>query len=364
MFNKVTVTEKNRGLLFRNGRLEKILGPGRHFAGGSRTVELHDVKKEILSSFATPEALAAAFPGELVEVRVADGHLALHSLNGVFAGVLEPGLHVFFREGGEHAFQDVDTADCEVSDDVDRNVFLTMDRTFFTRILVNEYQRARLYVDGKFERLLEPGTYYFWNNGRDVDWEPEDIRLQQMEVNGQEMLTADKVTLRVNFVFSYRVTDFVQVASGADDYREQLRTAAQLALRAYVGRWKLDEILDNKDKLSECVRQTLAEKAPSLFVEITDAGVQDVILPGEIRDIMNTVLIAEKQAQANVITRREEVASTRSLLNTAKLMDENQTLYRLKEMEFMERICDNVGSITLNGSGDILEQLSKLMNRK
>ena len=97
-------------------------------------------------------------------------------------------------------------------------------------------------------------------------------------------------------------------------------------------------------------------------MEIEDGGVKDIILPGEIRDIMNTVLTAEKQAQANVIARREEVASTRSLLNTAKLMDENQTLYRLKELETMERICANVGSINLSGCGDILAQLEKLLH--
>ena len=83
---------------------------------------------------------------------------------------------------------------------------------------------------------------------------------------------------------------------------------------------------------------------------------------GEIRDIMNTVLIAEKRAQANVITRREEVASTRSLLNTAKLMEENPTLYRLKELEHIERICENVGNINLNGNGDVLSQLMGLMH--
>ena len=77
---------------------------------------------------------------------------------------------------------------------------------------------------------------------------------------------------------------------------------------------------------------------------------------------MNTVLIAEKRAQANVITRREEVASTRSLLNTAKLMDENQTLYKLKEMEFVERICENVGNISLNGNGNVLTQLTDILN--
>ena len=95
-------------------------------------------------------------------------------------------------------------------------------------------------------------------------------------------------------------------------------------------------------------------------VEILNTGIKDIILPGEIRDIMNTVLVAEKKAQANVITRREEVASTRSLLNTAKLMEENKVLYRLKELEYLERICDRVGSISLSGAGSVLEQLAAL----
>lgn len=95
-------------------------------------------------------------------------------------------------------------------------------------------------------------------------------------------------------------------------------------------------------------------------MEIVNAGIKDIILPGEIREIMNTVLVAEKKAQANVIMRREEVASTRSLLNTAKLMEENRTLMRLKEMEYLEKICDKVGSITLNGGKSVLDQLSEL----
>ena len=76
---------------------------------------------------------------------------------------------------------------------------------------------------------------------------------------------------------------------------------------------------------------------------------------------MNTVLVAEKKAQANVITRREEVASTRSLLNTAKLMEDNKTLYKLKELEYLERICDKVGEISVSGNGSLIEQLGKLV---
>jgi regulator of protease activity HflC (stomatin/prohibitin superfamily) len=145
------------------------------------------------------------------------------------------------------------------------------------------------------------------------------------------------------------------------NYTYQLYTLAQLALREYVGSHRLDEILENKQEMSEFVFARLREKQNSFFVEFSDADVKDIILPGEIRNIMNTVLVAEKRAQANVITRREEVASTRSLLNTAKLMEENATLYKLKELEYLERICENVGNINLNAGGDVLTQLANAL---
>lgn len=79
---------------------------------------------------------------------------------------------------------------------------------------------------------------------------------------------------------------------------------------------------------------------------------------------MNSVLVAEKTAQANVIAHREEVASTRSLLNTAKLMEENSTLFKLKELEYLERICDKVGDISVNGNAGMVEELGKLMGMR
>ena len=136
-------------------------------------------------------------------------------------------------------------------------------------------------------------------------------------------------------------------------------------LRLHInGKHKLDEILENKEEMSAFVLETLKVKEKELFVSIKDAGVKDIILPGEIRAIMNKVIEAEKRAQANVITRREEVASTRSLLNTAKLMDENKTLYKLKELEYAERIFENVGNITISGNGDILSQLAEIIGGK
>ena len=116
-------------------------------------------------------------------------------------------------------------------------------------------------------------------------------------------------------------------------------------------------------KISKDILSYLKSYESKYFVSFEDAGIKDIILPGEIKDILNTVLIAEKQAQANVITRREETASTRSLLNTAKLMEENDVLYRLKELEMLERIFDKVGNINVDG-GNFIESLENIVGTR
>jgi len=275
--------------------------------------------------------------------------------------VLTHGKYAFWAVTDRHDYQLADISTPEVTDDVPQYIFQMLPAAFYTKIEVAQYQKARLYFDRRLVRILDAGTYYFWKTSIRTDADLVDTRLTQMEITGQEIMTQDKVSLRINFVCNYRITDCVKILTEIDDYEEQLHVAAQLALRDFVGRQRLDDILASKDEMSKYVFERLRAKQSELFVEITDAGVKDIILPGEIRDIMNTVLTAEKRAQANVITRREEVASTRSLLNTARLMDENKTLYKLKELEHIEHICENVGSINLNGNSDVLSQLMSLM---
>ena len=84
------------------------------------------------------------------------------------------------------------------------------------------------------------------------------------------------------------------------------------------------------------------------------------MLHHDMKDIMNQVLVAQKKAQANIITRREETASTRSLLNTAKLMENNEMLFKLKEMEYVEKIADKIGEITATGNGNVIQQLKEI----
>ena len=241
-----------------------------------------------------------------------------------------------------------------------------MPAKYYKKIVVKDGETGLLYFDNQFERQLETGTYFFWNYGRETSCKIFNLKLQQLEISGQEILTADKVGVRLNVICTYRITDPGKLVKLVENVGVQLYTHAQLILREYVGRYRLDELLEQKEEIGRYVLEEMRKKQEDYCVEIVSAGIKDIILPGEIREIMNTVLLAEKRAQANVITRREEVASTRSLLNTAKLMDENQTLFKLKEMEYLERICDKVGTISLNGGKGVMEQLAELvgMERK
>jgi len=363
---RIIINENQKGLLFKNGKFQGVLDAGKYFIRSGKSIEPLNLKDEIQSKYCSLELLlknkAVASSASVVEV--GDMQVALHFVNGQFDALLCTGKHAFWSAVDKHVYKVIDISETMVSDDVPEYVFAKIPGYYYKKVEVSEYQKAIVYFNRRLFKVLDAGTYYFWNNGVKVDVDYIDTRLIQLNVSGQELLTLDKVTIRVSFVCNYRITDCVKLVTEVCDYTEQLHVAVQLSLREYVGKMKLDDILENKTEMSDFVFKSLKEKEKDLYIEITDAGVKDIILPGEIRDIMNTVLIAEKRAQANVITRREEVASTRSLLNTAKLMDENQTLYKLKELEFIERICENVGNISISGSGDALSQLAGLLGGK
>lgn len=361
---KQIINENERGLLFKKGLFVKMLMPGcvQYFDKSKeiKIVSLNDefvVENYDLSVFMNDKQLTS----EIEVIDVKDETLVLHYVNDCFVGCLTRGRRAFWNVFDKHTFKVVDISNVEVAEDFPKYLFTKISKQLYTKIEVASYQKALLFIDKKLDRVLESGTYYFWNNQTEVAAQFVDTRLQQMELCGQEMLTQDKVTLRINFVCRYIVTDAVKLCTEIADFNNQMYVVFQQILREFVGKYRLDEILENKEQMSEYVYTAIKKKEDEFFISIKDAGLKDIILPGEIRDIMNTVLIAEKRAQANVITRREEVASTRSLLNTAKLMDENRTLYKLKELEYLEKICENVGTITVNGGSGLLMELRNLM---
>lgn len=366
---KVIINSNQKGLLFKNGILQEFLGAGKYRTGGSKMIEVLPLDEEICSKNATVAQILTKVVDRYkaddlaAEVTVKNGEVALHYVDGVFAGALTAGRHAFWNEAGKHEFTIYSTADPKITD-IPAAIAAQLGAGFVIDVNIPPEYKGVVYYNGSAAEYLDAGRYFYWNGAVKITTQIYNMRVQQLDINGQEILTKDRVGVRVNFTASWRVTDYRKANETYSSISQSLYTAAQLALRDYLGGKTMDEMLADRENIGSELLAELKKRTSDMYIEILSAGIKDVILPGEISTIMNSVLAAEKRAQANVIMRREEVASTRSLLNTAKLMDENATLRRLKELEYIEKICENVGEITVDARSSLLTQLAGIVGGK
>jgi regulator of protease activity HflC (stomatin/prohibitin superfamily) len=216
-------------------------------------------------------------------------------------------------------------------------------------------------VDGALVRELAPGLHAFWKFNRTIAVVLVDLRVRALDIGGQEILTKDKVSLRINLTANYQFTDALKAAKAAKDPLDFLYKELQFGLRAAVGTRTLDALLEEKGAVDQEVFADVRDKFAEIGIEVRGIGVKDIILPGDMKEILGKVVEAEKVAQANVIRRREETNATRSLLNTAKVMEDNPVALRLKELETLEKVTEKVGNISVYGGLDgVLDQLVRI----
>jgi hypothetical protein len=350
------------GLVFKNGDYKEVVTEGAYWLFPNEDMYLYDMTKPFHPSVDLSILLKdARLASMLTIVELRDNEIALQYENGNFKHVLSPGRYAFWKGVTDYSFVKADLSKIDITENIDLESMKRKELVPYLRVAkVESFEKGILFVDNKMSRILEAGEYYFWKNAKEVSVSKVDLRQLQMEVSGQEILTKDKASLRVNFFTQYKVVDIIKALVDNRDYEKQLYILMQLALREFIGMLSLDELLEKKESISAYVLATLKDKAYNLGVEVRDCGVRDIILPGEVKEIMNQVLVAQKKAEANVIMRREETASTRSLLNTAKLMEENSMLFKLKEMEYVEKIADKINSISLSGGNQIIDQLKEI----
>lgn len=362
MIKTIKIEAYQVGLLFENRKLIKVLEEGLHWTFGNKNVLIYDMNAIFHAPFELNILLQNEVLASMLEVvEVADNEIVLHFVNGNFKGTLTPGRHPFWKGIVKNEFKKADLSKIEITENIPVNLLEHNQLKYFVRkFIVASNDKALLFVNGTFVKELKSGTHYFWNNSITIEVKTIDVRQQQVEISGQELLTKDKAGLRINFFVRYQVVNIMKALVDNKDFEKQLYVAMQLALRAFVGGLTLDELLAKKDTIAEAILTEVTTKIEDLGLKISDAGIRDVILPGDMKEIMNQVLVAEKKAQANSIMRREETASTRSLLNTAKLMEENEMLWKLKEMEYVEKIADKIGEITISGSGNVIGQLKEI----
>lgn len=367
LWKRFVVTQTQRALLLREGNFERVLEPGVHRVidpFGRYAVQSWNVQAPYFDH-PLAETLRRDYPA-VVEAHfhvmdTSEDQVGLRFENGMLVEILPPGVRRLYWQGpAEVRFEQIELAEgAQLPEGIARHLNQSNLRgrgiTGLAGVLtvqVPAWHVGVLKLDGKIERLLQPGFAAFWRFNREVSVEVVDTRLQTVEVSGQEILTRDKVGLRVNLAATWRFADVLAAFAATAKPMEHLYRELQFGLRAAVGTRTLDELLENKQVIDEVVSQHLAAKLAGQGIEVHSVGVRDIVLPGEMKTILAQVVEAEKTAQANVIRRREETAATRSLLNTAKVMEENPTALRLKELETLERVAERIDRISVFGGLD------------
>jgi len=368
MFKTVFIKKNERGLLMVRGDFVRVLESGEH------RLSLNPFKQQTV----TVVAADSEFTDETLlnylqknETALVSRYLHVFELNDQEAGllyannklveILAPGTRRAYWKG------DIDfaleKADISQGYEVDKQLTQRIKQSWLKgrelkgsegllSVMIPAYHVGVLKIDGKVVRLMTAATEVFWGFNRDIAVETVDTRLQNQEVSGQEILTKDKVALRISLIATWQYSDVLKAFEKLNKPAEHLYRELQFALREAIGERTLDALLENKQSLNKLLLDAVQDKLASFGIDVTSVGLRDIILPGEMKTILAQVVEAQKAAEANVIKRREETNATRSLLNTAKVMEENATALRLKELETLERVAERIDKISVFGGLD------------
>jgi len=191
-------------------------------------------------------------------------------------------------------------------------------------LIIKDTHRGLWYEDGKLLRILEAGRYEIpqpsvlpFLRRPKVEVILVDIRERELTIKGQEILTSDKVAIRVSILVQFRVVDPKAAIHVVANYEERLYSDVQLAARRSLASMSLDEILTNRNRLSEDILRDVKESAHGYGVAIVRADVKDLVFPGNLQEIMNRVLAAERMSQVQLVEARSR-AETQKLDAQAK----------------------------------------------
>lgn len=376
LYIKYVVRKFERALLYKDGDFHAFLAPGTYrylTLNTAYTLERYDITKpefnhRLCDFLMGSEAKLVSEVFDVVETGA--NEVALVYINDQVSAVIGPAARKMYFKG--FVKFKVELYDLNVGLAVDKRIARLLvsgvsgavkqiARNAVVGRIVPEGHVGLLYVDGEIAASLSAGLHAYFNVDRSVCIDLVDMREKTLEVQGQEILTRDKVALRINLSATYQYKDAALAIRKLKDPMDHLYKEIQFGLRAAVGTRTLDALLEDKTSIDSQVAQSLGSRFSDVGISVKSVGVKDIILPGDMKVLLAKVVEADKVAQANVIRRREETNATRSLLNTAKVMENNTVALRLKELETLERVTEKVGTLSVYGGLDaVMDGLVRL----
>ena len=198
-------------------------------------------------------------------------------------------------------------------------------------ITVMDWQRCLLFTDGRFTQVLPPGRHSYRKSR--VTLHTLDVRPRSTVIPGQELLSADGVTLRISALAVWRIEDPLAFFTASANAEQMLYAAVQIAIRDAVAAISFDDAISDRARLSAGLVEATTAQLTGLGIELTSVVVKDLMLPGELRRAATETVVAREQGRAELERARGEAASLRTLANVARLLEEHPTLLHLRTIQ-------------------------------
>ena len=367
MFYTKKIRPHERGFLFRDGDLIAVLEPGRVWRWDPFAKERIDIVST-RNAWLTHKDIdlivrSGLLRNDAIVLDMVDHERALVWIDGRFDRIAGPGRHILWRVDHEIRVEIADVRKTRL-DHSDLTAIIASDgaTTMLHVVPVAAGRAAVVFTDGALTGVFGPGTYAFWRAAGVVRVFDVDVKEQALDISGQEIMTADKVTLRMNALVTFRINDPLKSVTSVDDATQALYRAAQLALREIVGARELDALLTSRDAVARELEEAARTRMSLFGITIVSAGIRDVILPGDMKELMNKVTEAKKAAEAALVTRREETAAMRMQANTAKILESSPTLMKLRELEVLEKVAGKANlTVVVGDGGSLSDRVVKLL---
>lgn len=196
---------------------------------------------------------------------------------------------------------------------------------------INQYQRGVKFTFGKFTSVMEPGWRIVWPIIQ--GYQKVDIRTKAVDVPDQNAITRDNVTVKVNAVIYYKVSDAEKAIIEVESFQYAISQYAQTTMRNIVGEVTLDELLSSRDKIAERIREIVDKETDAWGLKVQNVELKDVSLPADMERTIGKQAEAEREKRAVIINSEGELAASENLAKAAEMLASTPGALHLRTLQ-------------------------------
>lgn len=210
---------------------------------------------------------------------------------------------------------------------------------------INQYERGVLFTMGKFSRIVEPGWFIMlpiFHSLRKVD-----VRTKTVDVPNQEVITKDNIPIQVNAVIYFRVMDAAKAVIEVEDFIYATSQLAQTTMRNTIGAYTLDQLLQEREKVAQLIRQTVDAASDPWGIDVQSVELKDIILPDSLKRTIAKVAEAEREKKSVIIASEGEVAAAENMANAASTLGQVPGALHLRTLASINDLSSDQSNTTI-----------------